>query len=228
MVETGHDPLVQTIQDLPASSGSREDQPGLDEAFKPAARLQEVETVRPAVRANSLQVELGVQRHFTERTVVLGTGVVVVAGLGDPEPHTVLVSVNIVGLPYTGGEKTNFILNETFDPVLPLHILPRDGTDKLSLLSLVSPASPEYSSAIFPLHSLDHLRQVHVGLSHGEYAPGVLTELETVGKVLPSLGDEDLVGGTLVTFLLNGLQLQLNLLQILSVPCCCVPVQNIA
>ena len=55
MVETGHHALVEAIQDLPAAPGRGEDQPGLDEAFKPPARLQEVETVRPAVGANSLQ-----------------------------------------------------------------------------------------------------------------------------------------------------------------------------
>ena len=55
MVEEGDHPVVQTVQDLPAGPGRGEDQPGLDEAFKPPARLQEVETVRPAVGANSLQ-----------------------------------------------------------------------------------------------------------------------------------------------------------------------------
>ena len=51
-------------------------------------------------------MELGVEGHLTERTVVLGAGVVVVTSLGDPEPHTVLVSVNIVGLPYTKCKNT--------------------------------------------------------------------------------------------------------------------------
>ena len=97
-VERGNSLTGDPISDLPPGESLRVHQHGLDVTFKPTARLQQVEIVGAAVRTNSLQVELCLHGHFTERAVGLRAGKVVQSRLADSEPHAVLVAIHVIGL----------------------------------------------------------------------------------------------------------------------------------